>query len=251
MAAGVAVLAAAPGVVVRVRDGEPDISFRARGEEAVRGREAGNGVLLDHGGGWRSQYSHMRKGSIAVKPGQWVETGARLGLIGLSGKTEFPHLHFGVTQNDLVRDPFTGRAPESGCGSGGTPLWTAEAQAALAYRAGGLLDAGFAAGAVDLSSTLGLKKPAAPGGLAPALVFWAAAYGLQAGDREEIRLTGPDGQTLAEWSGKLPKNKAQSLRYAGRKRRGVTWPPGAYRGDYRVMRQGDLVIEAAREIDLP
>jgi len=257
MAAGVAVLAAAPGVVRRVRDGEPDISFRKRGEEAVRGREAGNGVLIDHGGGWFSQYSHLRKGSIAVKPGQRVETGTRLGFIGLSGKTEFPHLHFGVIQNDRLRDPFTGLAPESGCGQSGASLWNDAAQTALAYRVGGLLDTGFAGAPLDLEAALGAMHPPAPDAKSPALVFWAAAWGLRAGDREEIRLIGPKGKVLAEWSGKVPSNKAQSLRYAGRKRRGKSWPPGVYRGDYRVTRQVDggtvVVIETAhtREIADP
>ncbi len=255
MTAGVAVLAAAPGIVLRVRDGEPDISFRERGEDAVRGREAGNSVIVDHGGGWRSQYSHMGNGSIAVKPGRWVETGTRLGLIGLSGKSEFPHLHFALTRNGHIRDPFTGRAPESGCGQGGTSLWNAEAQAALAYRAGGLLDAGFAPGPLDPGSALGATLPPAPGPKSPALVFWTAAWGLRAGDREEIRLLGPDGEILAEWSGQAPSDKAQSLRYAGRKRRGASWPPGTYRGEYRVTRQENggavAVIETAREIEVP
>lgn len=255
MTAGVAVLAAAPGVVLRVRDGEPDISFRKRGEDTVRGREAGNGVVIDHGGGWRSQYSHMRNGSIAVEPGQQVETGTRLGLIGLSGRTEFPHLHFGVTQNERTLDPFTGRAPEGGCGQSGSSLWTAAAQTALAYRAGGLLDAGFASGPLDLAAALGETPPPAPETDSPALVFWAAAWGLRAGDREEIRLTGPNGEVLAEWSGRLDSPKAQSMRYAGRKRRGDAWPPGAYRGEYTVTRQEgsrtNSVVETVREIAMP
>jgi murein DD-endopeptidase MepM/ murein hydrolase activator NlpD len=255
MAAGVAVLAAAPGVVLRLRDGEPDISFRERGEDAVRGREAGNSVIVDHGGGWVSQYSHMRNGSIAVKPGQRVEAGTRLGLIGLSGRSEFPHLHFGVTWNDQVRDPFTGRAPESGCGPSETSLWTAGAQAALAYQAGGLLDVGFTSGPLDLDTALGATLPPVPEPKSPALVFWAAAWGLRTGDREEIRVIGPDGKVLAEWSGELPRNKAQTLRYAGRKRRGAAWPPGTYRGEYRVTRQEDgraiMVAMGVRAFTLP
>ena len=254
MAAGVAVLAAAPGRVLRVRDGEPDISFRIRGERAVHGREAGNGVVIDHGNGWHSQYSHLRQSSIAVVPGQQVEAGARLGLIGLSGKTEFPHLHFTIRHQGRILDPFTGLAPEGGCGRTGTPLWSPAALSQLAYRAGGLLDHGFAAEPLDFEAALGPARPARPGADSPALVYWIAAWGLRAGDREELRLIGPDGTSIGAWSGALEADKAQSLRYTGRKRRGETWPPGTYRGTYRVTRETEggirVIIETEREVEI-
>jgi murein DD-endopeptidase MepM/ murein hydrolase activator NlpD len=52
---GVDVLAAAAGRVVGGRDEVPDISVRVRGALAVKGQECGNGVLIDHGGGWHTQ----------------------------------------------------------------------------------------------------------------------------------------------------------------------------------------------------
>jgi len=254
MRAGVVVLAAAPGTVIRVRDGEPDISLRERGADAVLGREAGNGVVIDHGDGWESQYSHLRRGSVAVSPGDRVEAGTPLGLIGLSGKTEFPHLHFEVRHQGQTLDPFTGWAPEKGCGQAGTPLWSEAAATALAYRAGGLLDAGFAAGPLGIAEALGETPPTAPGRASPALVFWAAAWGLRAGDREVMRLIGPDGAPVADWSGTRDKDQAQSLRYTGRKRRGEAWPPGTYRGTYRVRRVVDgaerIIVETQSEVEL-
>ena len=48
-APAVPVLAAAAGRVARVRDGEPDVSIRQRGD--TQGKDAGNGVVIDHGGG--------------------------------------------------------------------------------------------------------------------------------------------------------------------------------------------------------
>ena len=96
MEAGVPVLAAAAGIVRAVRDGEVDQRVEERGREAVAGRECGNGVLLDHGAGWQTQYCHLRRGSVAVAPGDRVTAGTRLGLVGLSGLTSFPHLHFEV-----------------------------------------------------------------------------------------------------------------------------------------------------------
>ena len=75
MAAGVAVLAAAPGVVKGVRDGVED--FIA----AIPGKESGNGVVIDHGDGWETQYCHLRRGSVRVKAGERVAAGQALGFV--------------------------------------------------------------------------------------------------------------------------------------------------------------------------
>src|SRR4051794_27387255 len=93
---GVPVLAAAAGRVRAVRDGMPDVSVRDPSAAPVAGREAGNSVVIEHGEGWETQYAHLRKGSVAVRPGDRVEGGQPLGMTGLSGNTEFPHLHFEV-----------------------------------------------------------------------------------------------------------------------------------------------------------
>ncbi len=244
MAAGVAVLAAAPGVVRALRDGETD---RA-GSQA--GADAGNAVVVDHGGGWESQYSHLRRGSVAVAVGERVEAGARLGLIGWSGRAEFPHVEFALRYRDRAIDPFTGQAAGSGCGHAPAPMWSPAAQAALAYRAGGLLRAGFAADAPDLAAALDGAYDAGPDAQAPALVFWAVAWGLREGDRETIRLIGPDRRILAEAIGALPRNKAQRLRYIGKKRPANGFPPGRYRGEYRVTRGGEIVAEVFRIVSL-
>src|SRR3546814_18786942 len=85
----------------------------------------------------------MRNGSLAVRVGQRVTRGDKLGLIGLSGNTDFPHLHFAVTRGNVLLDPFTGGQPSAACGAAAQSLWSPAAQAELSYRAGGLLSAGF------------------------------------------------------------------------------------------------------------
>ena len=94
MRRGIAVLAAAPGVVAAVRDGMQDISLRAIDPKSIAKRECGNGVLLDHGDGWTTQYCHLRRGSVAVKRGQRVTAGSNVG----QGRTE--------RQDDLSAPPF-------------------------------------------------------------------------------------------------------------------------------------------------
>jgi murein DD-endopeptidase MepM/ murein hydrolase activator NlpD len=56
MMKGVEVRAAASGVVRATRDGMLDVNLREIGPETIRGREGGNGVVIDHDGGWTTQY---------------------------------------------------------------------------------------------------------------------------------------------------------------------------------------------------
>lgn len=50
--------------------------------------------MIDHLNGEFSWFGHMKQGSIKVKPGQSVKQGEILGLIGASGDSLFPHLHY-------------------------------------------------------------------------------------------------------------------------------------------------------------
>ena len=54
----------------------------------------GNHVIVSHGQGVASAYSHLT--DIAVKPGQWVHKGQLLGTMGTTGQSTGPHLHWEV-----------------------------------------------------------------------------------------------------------------------------------------------------------
>lgn len=56
----------------------------------------GNSVVLDLGGGNYALYAHLQPGSVRVKPGERVARGQVLGLVGNSGNSVAPHLHFHV-----------------------------------------------------------------------------------------------------------------------------------------------------------
>ena len=140
---GVEVLAAAPGRVIGGRNDMEDVSIRTAGKAAIAGKECGNGVLIEHEGGWRTQYCHMAKGSVRVKPGDQLTTGQPIGLVGLSGDTEFFHLHFTVRYRGKAVDPFAYGAPENSCG-GGRSLWAASLGEQMQYRPREIIDYGFA-----------------------------------------------------------------------------------------------------------
>jgi hypothetical protein len=80
------------GRVARVRDGFPDRSVDDLVAREIA-EDGGNLVILEHEDGWTTLYAHLRAGSIAVLPGQRLEKGQHLGLMGLSGRTRFPHVH--------------------------------------------------------------------------------------------------------------------------------------------------------------
>ena len=101
MREGVEVVAAADGTVRNIRNNMPDINMRNIDPEKIKDREAGNAVAIQHGGGWESQYSHLKRGSVIVKPGEQVKAGQVIGKIGLSGATEFPHVHFSVRRDGI------------------------------------------------------------------------------------------------------------------------------------------------------
>ena len=142
--AGIPVLAAADGQVLRTRDSMPDLSVRTLGSDQIKGRECGNGVIVAHADGFESEYCHLARSSVRVKPGDLVKSGQVLGNVGLSGNTEFAHLHFTLRQNGKVIDPFAYGAPDGACG-GGRSLWNKDAAGALAYQPVAILNTGFAA----------------------------------------------------------------------------------------------------------
>jgi hypothetical protein len=244
---GVNVLAAAAGTVRGVRDGEPDISIRARPDNAVANRECGNGVAIAHPGGWETQYCHMARGSIAVRAGQSVAAGTVLGRVGLSGNTEFPHLHLTVRHDQRRVDPFAWGAAAGACG-GGRSLW-AETPA---YVAGHVLVAGFASRAVTMAEVQesGADQMPRPARSLP-LVAFAQAIGLEQGDRQRISLYGPDGAMLARNDAPpLERDKAQVLIFAGKRPAAGQWPAGTYRAEYQVLRAGKAALSHTSRITL-
>lgn len=249
---GVAVIAAAAGVVAGGRDGMADRLVRSQADAAaIKGRDCGNGVRIDHGGGYETQYCHMREGTVAVSNGERVEAGQMLGLVGYSGNAGFPHVHMTVRKDGKALDPFRPDGDAMPCAAARDMLWGREAAAALAYSPSDLLAVGFADRRVELEDLeAGTVLDADLNAQSPALVAYGWAIKLRAGDRLAVRLVRPDGSALAQNEATLDRNKAQYMLFAGTKRPAEGWPSGTYRAQFVVERGPERVIDRETNVTL-
>ena len=65
---------------------------------------AGNFVILDLGRGIYAGYAHLKPGSVRVKKGERVHRGDIVGLLGNSGNSDAPHLHFQLMNGASILD---------------------------------------------------------------------------------------------------------------------------------------------------
>lgn len=242
MEKGVDVLAAAPGRVEAIRDGVEDVAITAETRDTVSGQECGNGVRIGHGGGWQTLYCHMKKGSVAVVKGQTVETGQRLGLVGLSGMTNVPHVHLTVLKDGAVIDPFR---PEAGdCSTEpGDGLW----RDAPAYERTGLFTAGFATSVPEFEAVqTGAARVTETAPNTP-LVLYGHVFHAEPGDTLTLSARGPGGDVFST-TVTLEKPQTQLFRAFGRKSPEGGWAEGDYRGYVTLKRDGRVL--AVRHADI-
>jgi len=110
------VVAAAGGIVVAKMDGQYDRS-------CVLADQPWNAVYVMHPDGSTAWYGHLKSGSLtSKKEGEWVFAGEFLGVMGSSGDSTGPHLHFELHDaNGVVIDPFAGT-----CNNFDTTSWWAQ-----------------------------------------------------------------------------------------------------------------------------
>ncbi len=103
----VEVIAAAEGTIIDKHDGEYDRNCVGVGSGLIA-----NYVVVQQSDGSRALYWHMKKNSLTTKTiGQTVTAGEFIGIVGSSGSSSGPHLHFEVwagSTNATINDPFSG-----------------------------------------------------------------------------------------------------------------------------------------------
>jgi hypothetical protein len=115
-------LAVANAVVASVIDGEPEQTPGSYPTNIALDKADGNSVILKLGEKRYALYAHLQPGSIKVRPGEKVHPGQVVGLVGDTGNSIVPHLHFQVMDGpssfssnglpyDISNFEMTGKSP--------------------------------------------------------------------------------------------------------------------------------------------
>lgn len=94
------VLAVADAEVASVRDDFPESPTLSAHPDHKPEQATGNFISLKLAGGRYVFYEHLKPGSIRVRPGEQVKKGQVIALLGFTGQTTGPHLHFHVADNN-------------------------------------------------------------------------------------------------------------------------------------------------------
>lgn len=233
---GVPAIAAADGVVAGISDGHPDRNTTWD----IAGY--GNYVEISHPGGVSTIYGHLRRGSIAVTQGERVEQGAVLGLVGSSGKSNWPHLHFEVRRDGVRVEPFMGA-----CSSTTESLWAEQ----LVYQDSFMVtDAGLTD--QQVTQAVLLERPPTIRDYrldVPGFKFWLQVANQRPGTiRFELRAPGGATSDVVL----LPVGASFSMRYLllnvpvhGVRTEAGTWEIQAYQDDKLIWTEPFTLLPAA------
>ena len=212
---GVEVRAAASGIVTEVVDGQFD-----RHTEWLDPVPNANFVVIDHGGGWKTQYWHLRRDSVGVSVGDEVEASDYLGLVGSSGFSRAPHLHFMVQHDGQEVETLMDQAA----------FW----QSAIPQHGTEKRLAVAGVSNYDVSSDI-LERPSTNNVLTPGerAVGWAIVAGMSVGNEIEFVWRRPNGSVFATDQREF-EGAAGRLPIAWGQRLPEDAPTGTWEIDYRV-----------------
>lgn len=235
LADNVQVLAAADGIVQVTRDGVLDQPYTAAIAPQLKGKECGNAVRIGHPNGYQTLYCHLKKDSIAVQTGDAVTAGTPIGVVGMSGQSNFAHLHFTVLKDGQVVDPFS-PTPKDTCGWDGETLWLTD----LSYSTTGLFTASFTTWMprmAHVQSGAARRIDATP---QDDLLLYGFAFYAETGDQMAFEAAGPNGPIFAD-TVTIDKGQPQLFRTFGRKAPDGGWIPGDYTGTVKLTRDGEVL----------
>lgn len=184
----VQIVAAAPGMIVGRYDGNFD-------QNCAFNPGSWNAVYVRHDDGSLAWYGHMKNGSVTPKAlGETVEAGEYLGLVGSSGNSTGPHLHFELydADNNLI-DPYNGA-----CNSWNAESWWATQPDYIEPRINRIMthDVPPIFNPCPEPETINAVNVFSPGQLCY-FAFYAADLGET--DLVHLSITDPFGEALYDW----------------------------------------------------
>ncbi|WGI20678.1 M23 family metallopeptidase [Amylibacter sp. IMCC11727] len=252
MQRGVNVLAAADGVILGLRDGMVDRRAQSQSDlDAVSGKECGNGMVLRHENGWETQYCHMKQGSVIGEKGTTIKAGTVIGQIGLSGRTQFAHLHLSVRKDGKPVDPFSPEFDSTRCTyEPESTLWDPDFAERFTYQPTKVVTVGLADTGPSVNDVMdGNWSDFQPKSDAPLVVYGIAVNG-KTDDVLELTLEGPTGQIITSKRPPLEKRKAQWFGFAGKRAPAGGWAAGEYHIHVNVLRDGRVLHSETRTMTL-
>lgn len=184
----VIIVAAAPGILMYKQEGNFDL-------QCEENSDAWNGVCLLHADGSTSWYVHMKKNSVTVKNiGETIAQDEYLGIVGSSGSSLSPHLHFEVLdENDNAIDPFIGTCNPDITES----WWTAQ----LPYRETGVNKISTNAHLPAFPDCPQEEIPNESDIFYPGDTIFLLSYfrNIALGDQVDVMIKRPDNSVFAEW----------------------------------------------------
>lgn len=189
----IAVVAAAPGIIVHKESGNPDY-------DCTQEWTLWNAVYVLHADGSVAWYGHLRNGSLTAKDvGEPVSQGEYLGLVGASGVSTGPHLHFELhdANGDVVE-------PNEGPCNSGASWWAV--QRPYYDSAINKLSTGTAP-PIPFASCPGVEASHEAAAFAPgSTIYFTAYYRDQIGIAQDPQgetqfgIYDPDGRLVLAWS---------------------------------------------------
>lgn len=251
---GVPVYAVADGIVVKKRDSIPDKRIMSA-EEAQKASITGYGnvILIEHEDDYATLYAHLQLNSIPYKIGDQIKKGDQIGVIGLSGLTEYPHLNFEVYHRDQIMDPFTGTKQNNICDLDiENTLWDDRFMRQYsAYSDTKISDSGFTdiiptkETYKEISNTLQQLTPDTK-----QLIFWINAQAVEQGDEIVLSLFDTDGNLMIRKAKRFEESHANYLFSLGKKETDKHWKAGQYNAFVQLWRDGNIIVNNQHYIQL-
>ena len=219
----VEVVAAAPGILAFKRDGQYDRQCAMTGALS-------NAVVIRHADGTLAHYLHMKAGSVTPKPvGAAIAAGEMLGIVGSSGSSTGPHLHFEVRSatNDVI-DPYHGPCnPASSMWAEQPPYYDS---AVIAVHTGSAPPERQPCPEPEIPNT---KTDFEPGDVVYLVTYYRDQL---AGQTSAHRVYRPDGTLYTQWSNSATRAHASVTYWYRAYTLGITQPTGRWR--YEVDYEG-------------
>jgi hypothetical protein len=214
---GVKVLAPFDGVIKGIRDNVPDISIKELGKNAVKGIECGNGVVIANEE-YEAQLCHLKEASLTVKKGQNVKAGDVIGFVGLSGQTEYPHLHISLRKNSNEIDPFYGDQVD--CGNEPLSMWKDDKKMDLHAKTGVVYNYGFAFDSTNIDQIRKDQHIKIQPDLPHSLVGYVDIFSVDKGDKLVLSISDNLNNTIIKREHEFGKYQARYFFYIGKSLRG-------------------------------